>query len=165
MPIAMRVHSTEGGKVPGTRRISQVNGQTFVTGAVLVYNAGQVQEGGVNPTEIIGIALQGADTNPGFGAANSPSVITGRVQAVTVAIASSQVTFAASLTNGSSTLVAPTQADVGAQYGITAYSGIWTVDKNKTAGNARVEVVGFDVTVYSPGIVFFKFLASVLSNQ
>lgn len=163
MPIPVRVHSTEGMKIPGTRRISQVNGQTFITGAVLIYSAGQVAEGGVNPTEIIGIAGQGADSNPGFSAANSPTVITGRVQAVTVFVANDQTTFMANLTNGSSTLVAPTQADVGVQYGITAYSGIWTVDKNKTAGNARVEVTGFDTTVYAPGVVFFKFLSSFLS--
>lgn len=65
--------------------------------------------------------------------------------------------FSATLTNGSSTRIAPTVADIGTQVGITAYSGVWTVDKNKTAGNARVAIVGIDTDV---NVVFFRFLSA-----
>lgn len=158
----MRVHSVGNGQVPATRTLRYADGQTFKVGAVLVWSSGSVAEGGSDPTEIVGIALQPAATNPGYDAANSPSTITGRNQTVTVCIPNQTTIFAANLTNGSSTLVVPAQADVGVQYGITAYSGIWTVDKGNTAD--RVEVVGFDTGVYG-GIVLFKFLDNVLSGN
>jgi len=164
MPIKMRVHAVESGKVPAIQRISSANGQTFTDGAILVYSSGQVVEGGTNPDDLVGIALQPADTNPGFAMANNPATITGRTQAVSLARFNDFTVFMATLTNNSSATVAPTQADVGAQYGLTAYSGIWTVDKNKTGANARVEVTGFDTTVYG-GVVFFKVMESHISNQ
>lgn len=160
--ISMRVHSVGNGQVPATRVLRYADGQTFGQGAILIWSAGSVVVGGSDPTDIVGIALQGAATNPGYDAANSPSVITGRNQTVTVCIPNQTTIFAANLTNSSSTLVTPAQADVGVQYGVTAYSGKWTVDKGNTAD--RVEVVGFDTSVYG-GIVFFKFLDSVLSGE
>lgn len=164
MPVAIRVHAVGGSGVPEIDALAYTGSPAIVIGSVLIYSAGYVDVGGVNPTEIVGIAQQAVDTNPGFSAANSPATFTGRNAKVSVVRPNDQTIFLANLTNNSSTLVTPAQADVGVQYGITAYSGIWTIDKNKTGANARVEVVGFDTTVYS-GVVFFKFLASYLSSN
>lgn len=158
----MRIHSVGAGQVPPTRTLRYADGQTFVQGAILQWSSGSVIVAVADPTEIVGLALQGAATNPGYDAANSPAPITGRNQTVTVCIPNQSVIFMANLTNSSSALVVPAQADVGVQYGVTAYSGKWTVDKGNTAD--RVEVVGFDTGVYG-GVVFFKFLDSVLSGE
>lgn len=164
MAIPIYTHKVQAGKVEPVQRMAYTGSPSIVIGSVLIYSSGNVDVGGANPTEIVGTALQAVDTNPGFSAANSPATITGRSQTVSVSRPNDSVIYAANFTNGSSTLVTPAQTDVGAQYGITAYSGLWTVDKNKTAGNARVEVVGFDTSVYG-GVVFFKWLSSFLSSN
>ena len=55
--------------------------------------------------------------------------------------------FQALFDNSNGTVAAdwtPTQADIGKKYGLTADStwGFWYVDKNKTSGNAVVQIVG-----------------------
>lgn len=164
MAIAIFTHKILSGLVEPVQWLRYVDATTFERGEVLVWNAGSVQAGGADPTEIVGVALQGTATAPGYDAANSPATITGREQKVSVSRPNGATIYAANLTNNSSTLVTPAQADVGAQYGLTEYSNKWTVDKNKTAASARVEVVGFDTSIYG-GIVFFRFLAAHLSQQ
>lgn len=130
-------------------------GAGFILGAVLVYSSGEVDVGGTNPTAIVGTALAAPNSYPGYNSANSPSQTTWRQRWIPVAIADRRTIFYGKLTNNSSTRIAPVQADVGAEYGITAYSNIWTVDKNKTSTNARVEIVNIDLLNNG---VFFKFL-------
>lgn len=162
MAVAMRIHSVGGAKLPEVQRMLYTGSPSIVIGSVLVTAAGFVDVGGANPTEIIGVAAQAVDTNPGFSAANSPTTITGRSASVSVYRPNDSTIFLATFTNNSSATAVPATSDVTVQYGLTAYSGIWTVDKNKTAGNARVEIIGFDTDIYG-GVVFFKFLTSFLS--
>lgn len=153
-----------GGKVEPITRLAYTGTPAIVIGTVLAWSSGYVAVAGADPTEIVGISLQAVDTNPGFAAANAPATITGRSSTVSVSRpAYGTIVYGANLTNGSSTIVAGAQTDVGVQYGITAYSGKWTVDKNKTGGSVRVEVVGFDPSIYG-GVVFFTFLPTYLAN-
>lgn len=158
---------TPGGTVPDIRYMEYASGQTFIRGALVIYESGSTGDivtAGVNPTSIVGVALQGADTAPGFAAANSPAVFTYRNRKVSVALANRTEVFRSSLTNGSSTVVTPAQTDVGASYGVTAYSGEWTVDRAKTGVNARVQVVGIDTAIPGgTGDVFWKFLESAIA--
>jgi hypothetical protein len=128
----------------------------IVIGSVLILTSGVYNLAGTDPTIIAGVALQAVDTSPGFQAANNPVPITGRETKMSIAVADRNTTFWATLTNGSSTRIAGATADIGAIYGITAYSGVWTVDKAKLTTDARVSIVGIDT---ERGGVFFKFLA------
>jgi len=135
---------------------------TIYRGGVLIYSGANVAAAGVNPTAIVGVALQASDTNPGYAAANNPVTITGRSAVISVAVADRTTVYSATLTNGSSTRIAPVAADVGTQVGLTEYSNVWTVDKGKTAALARVQIVGYD-TGGLTNLVFFKFLESAIS--
>jgi hypothetical protein len=153
----MQPARTPGGTVPPVGWYRYTDGQTFIRGEVLVFDgSGSVEVDSTDPTPIVGVALQGADTAPGYQAANSPTTFTYRQQKVSVALARPGEVFRSQLTNGSSTPVTPTIADVGVSYGITPYSGVWTVDKNKTSTDKRVTVVGFDDMTND---VFFTFLS------
>lgn len=163
MAKAIRVHSVGSSNgVPTIQWMAYKTGEAIVIGSVLVYSSGELAVAGADPTEIVGVALQAAGTSPGYDAANSPTVITGRSQKISVVRPDNVTVFQATLTNNSSATATPAQADVGVQYGLTAYNGIVTVDKNKTGASARVEVVGFDE---DQDVVFFKFLASHLSSN
>lgn len=148
-------------------------GQTFIQGAPLVFNGSQQVIEATSPIAtaiLIGFALQAVDTNPGYQAANSPTVITGRSGVVSVAMANAPTVFSSNLVNNSSTLVSPTQADIGVSYGLKSYvvatmfgnQNIWYVDKNLTAGNATVTIVAIDITAGNQ-IVFWKVLAARLA--
>lgn len=162
MAIAIFTHKVLAGKVEGVQ-VMGYTGTDIVLGSLLVFSSGLVALAGANPTSIVGVALQGYAGNPGFDAANSPATITGRQTTISVSRPNDSTIYAANLTNGTSTLVTPATADIGVSYGVTAYSGKWTVDKAKTGGDARVSVVGFDANAYG-GIVFFKFLAAALAG-
>lgn len=165
---ALRVHQIQGSKVEGIQYMDYTTGQTFLLGEVLIFdsggNAGKVKVAGADPASgtIVGVSMQAADSSPGFSAANAPTTFTGRSQKVSVTRPNDETIFAGCFTNGSATPVAPALTDVGLQYGITAYSGVWTVDKAKTGGSARVVITGFDLDQV-PDQVFFKFIASFLA--
>lgn len=128
---------------------------TFIRGALVVSTAGLIDTCGADPATITGVALADANSAPGFSAANSPATFTGRTQSVAVAAANAVTIFSGYGTNGSSTRVQFAQADTLVSVGVTAYSSIWTVDKNKTAGSARVSPV--DIDLDNSG-VFFRVL-------
>lgn len=159
----MRVHSVGGTGVPTIQPLAYT-GTDIVLGSLLIWSGGYVALSGADPGAgtVVGIALQAYATNPGYDAANSPATFTGRNATIAVVRPNDSTIFCANITNGSSTLVAPAQTDVGVLYGVTAYSGIWTVDRAKLS-NDTAEIVGFDTTLYS-GVVFFKFKASILSS-
>lgn len=127
----------------------------LIRGALVVAAAGLIDVCGADPALIAGVALQDASSAPGFNAANTPATITGRSNKVSTAIANAVTEFSAELTNGSAVRIVPTQADVGVSYGVTAYAGVWTIDKAKTAGSARVVVTGIDTDT---NLVFFRIL-------
>lgn len=161
---ALRVHQIQGSKVEGIQYMLYSDGQTFILGELVKYDAsgGTIVVCGADPSSgtIVGVSLQGAGTSPGFQAANDPTTFTGRTQAVSVVRPNDETIFAGCLTNGSSSRATVAQADVGQQYGVTAYSGVWTVDKAKTGGSARVVVTGVDT---SQNQIFFKFISSFLA--
>lgn len=152
-----RAARTLGTAAPVVITPTYATGQTFVNGALVVMAAGEVSECGADPADIYGVALQAAATNPGYDAANSPTVVTGRQQTVSVALANDTTIFGGKLVNGSSTLVTPVAADIGAEYGVTKYGSIWYVDKNKTGASARVVIIDADLTG-GTGDVFFQVL-------
>lgn len=130
-------------------------GQTFVKGAALALSSGEVIEATspITGATLYGIALEAAGSRPGYDMGHSPTVVTGRSQEVSVARCTRDQIFAAQLVNNSATPVTPTQADIGVNYGLKAYSGEWYVDKNQTTTNACVTIVDIDTDL---NIVYFK---------
>lgn len=155
----MQVGGVPSGEVPAILSLTTVAvpGAGLIRGALVFAAAGLIDVCGADPAAIAGVALQGGSTAPGFSAANSPATITGQVNRVSVAIANAVTEFSAELVNGSAVRIAPVQADVGASYGVTAFSNTWVVDKSKTAGSARVIVTRIDT---DQNLVFFKVLVA-----
>lgn len=156
------------GAVPETQSHQYANAQTFIVGAALALTAGQVvaATSPITGATLFGFAEESVATKPGWDAANSPTVITGRVQEVSIARANAQTTFSGQLVNNSAVAIAPTQADVGVNYGLKDYTvngkQEWYVDKNQTAGNACVTIVDIDT---DQNIVFFKVMpARMVAN-
>ena len=161
MSLRMYPARTGPGSVPLITYAQYDDADAIVNGSVLVFDAGEYALAGADPTLIAGVALQDKDTAPGYQAANNPTEITGREQKISIAVADKNTTFWALLTETDGVPIAPVQADVGAQYGITAVSGIWYVDKDKTTTSARVLVVGIDL---ERGGVFFKWLSDHIAG-
>ena len=164
MSIIMAPARTGPGAVPLVSYAQYKSADAIVQGSLLIFDTGEYALAGADPALIAGVALQAKNTAPGYDAANSPVPITGREQKIAIAIADKNSTFMATLTNGSATRIAPVIGDVGAQYGVTAYSGVWTVDQAKTAADARVQIVGYSLIgpTAGVGVVFFKFLTNHL---
>lgn len=157
-----RVPSSIG--VESIEHLQHTSGYAGITGTVCIFTSGEIAEAGANPTlgTIVGVALAPANSNPGYNAANTPTVSTGRFRGISVARANRQTYFCGYLTNGSSTRIAPVQADIGnaaTGYGITAYSQIWTVDKNKVTTDGRVLI--YDIDLNWNGVIF-KFLEAAI---
>lgn len=103
----------------------------FTEGAFVVIAAGEVDECGANPAEILGVALHASGVLPFDGEEHGYS-FEGKVL---VAVAKSKSTF---IMQGSA---APAATDEGVAYGITKDADdVWYVDKAKTGANARVIV-------------------------
>lgn len=155
-----RVPSSIG--VPDIRYMQHTSASTFKYGAVLVYNAGEVEEGGADPTPIVGISLAPAGKAPGYEAANNPVVSTGRQRKLSVAIANRQTVFIAGLVN-TGVRVVPDIANVGVLYGLVKIGNNWFVDEAEVV-NTRVEVIDFSDLYGVSGGVFFKFMEAHLAN-
>jgi hypothetical protein len=138
-------------------------GQTFKKGAVLIYDGvtGRVIEGGADPTPIVGIATEHADSKPGFGVGHASQVVatTGRVEEVTVAKANRNTVFSGRMVNGATDPVTPVQADVNKLYGLLKTGEDWVVDQADVT-NTRVEITDFDA---DSRIVLFKFMEAHLA--
>lgn len=144
------------GDAPDVQELLYANGQTFQLGAVLTLSSGQLIEATspITGATLHSIAMQGVDTNPGYQAANNPTVSIGREQKVSVARLNRMTVFMGTLVNNSAVPVAAATTDIGVNYGLRPFSGIWYVDRSQTAANACVQVVGIDAV--NPFIVFFK---------
>lgn len=117
----------------------EASGATFVEGAVLVANAsGEVDEAGVDPSTILGFALQDAGSGPVVGF-------------VRVGVAAAESTFWIPGT------VAPLQTHVGDAYGLVADTdGAWILDISETV-NTRAVVEDVDV---DRGLFLVRILAA-----
>jgi len=146
---------------PLVQSVKYTTGQTFVGGAALILSSGEVIEdtSPITGATVFGFAAEKVASKPGYDAANSPTVVTNRVQEVAVYRANAQTVFSGALVNNSATVIAPAQTDIGVNYGLKAYSGIWCVDKNLTAGNATVTIVDIDI---DNKIVYFRVMAARL---
>lgn len=145
----------------GTPRIQQYvadGGATYDAGDVLVLTSGLATGAGANPGAgtILGVSCNAYNAAPGYNMANQPSIVTHRAANTSVYMANGNI-FKSKLTNGSATFIAPVAADIGASYGITANSGVWSVDKSKTAANARVVIVKIDP---DQNEVYWRFIES-----
>lgn len=121
-------------------------GETFKIGALLVLDAnGELTECAADPTLVTGVAAQGAGTNPGYDAANSPATFTGRVQGVSYYNADKTTVFSMRAVNGGTDPVTPTQTMVGESYGaLKDADGIWTLDIAETSVKV-FDIVGIDI--------------------
>lgn len=139
-------------------------GQVFKEKALVIDDAnGEVVECGADPQSILGIALQGAGTGLGFGLPNSDqvTVVTGRNQEVSVAIADRVSHFSARGVNGGTDPVLPLQTHIGEQYSMAKVGDDWVIDiANPTT--PCVEIV--DIVPAPDNFFIFKFLESVLSK-
>jgi len=142
-------------------------GQTFIKGAALAFTAGELVEATspITGATLVGIALEACASRPGYDAANSPTVVTGRKQEISYVRADDEQIFSGQLVNNSTTVVAPTQADIGVSYGLKPQTvnskNEWYVDKSQTTTNACVTIVDIDTDL---NIVFFKFLSARLAT-
>ncbi len=143
------------GEAPQVQSMAYTTGQTFKTGAVLIFTAaGEVSEGGADPTPIVGVSLEAAGSKPGWDAANSPTVFTGRVQEVSVAKADRSTIWSGRGTSD------PALTNIDEQYGIVKVGNDWIVDITDTT-NLRIEIVDVDL---DNKIFFFKWLEAQLAQ-
>ena len=137
--------------------------QTFKKGALLVYvSAGTLSECGADPSTVNAVALEPAGSKPGWDAANSPTVITGRVQEASVCIIDRTMIFTGRfVTAAGGDPTTPTQTLIDEQYGVAKdANGLWYVDGDETSAKV-VEIVDYDADLK---LVKFKFLEAVLGQ-
>jgi hypothetical protein len=133
-------------------------GEAIVKGTVLSLDAnGELIVGSATPAtllaaKIVGIALEPAASKPGYDAANSPTVVTGRAQEVSYAVPNPLTEFSA---RGS---VTPAQTNVGVDYELAVSSGEWYVNFSGTT-STMVRVTRVDIP---NAIVYFKFLPAAV---
>jgi len=157
--------ATEAKTVPLVRRHPYTSGQTFLKGAVLVRNAaGTVEEGGTDPTSIIGVALERAGSGLGHEVDfdSQVSVKTGVENKVSYAVAKNQVFSGRGVNPNSSTdPVIPQVTHIGENYGIVKTGdGSWAIDFSDTT-NTRVVITGILPEIDA---FLFKFLDTAVAE-
>lgn len=137
---------TVSGNVPRVTSRPYANGQTFIGGAILIFDGSKnVIEAGAAPVTIVGIAAEPAGSRPGFQAANNPTIVTGRKQEVIVYDANDDTEFSCRGVNGGTDPVTPTQANVGVSYGaVKDANGIWALNIADVT-NTLFTVVDIDI--------------------
>lgn len=145
---------------PNIQSIAYTAGQVFKIGALVVdVAAGTVSECGADPASILGVALQGAATGPGFDNAGTPVVVTGQRTEVSVALADRMTTFSCRGVNGGTDPVTPLQTHVGETYGVAKVGNDWVLDLAEvTTMQCKVEDIDIDNKIF-----FVKFRESFLS--
>jgi hypothetical protein len=148
------------GKVPNIQSGKYKTGEAIVNGSMLGLDANGelILHTGTTAVDVAGVALEGAATKPGWDAGNSPTVVTGRVQEVSYAIADADTVFAIRQEDGSGNLVDPVQADIGDSYGVLNVSGEWRLDRSETTTKIFI-IVDVDLT---NKVTFVKFVATAL---
>ena|SRR2546430_939399 len=154
-----------GATAPEIQSMKYAAGQTFKKGAVVIYEGGatgNIIEGGVDPATVVGVALEAADSKPGFSLSHDSSVVTrtGNVSEVSVAKANRQTVFSSRMVNGGTDPVTPVQADIGKAYGVLKVGNDWCVDQSDVV-NTRLRVTDIDI---DNKIVFFKWLEAALAT-
>lgn len=152
--------------VEDIQSLAYADGQTFKKGALVVIgSAGTITECGADPGAlgVTGVALQDAGSGLGYDAANSPAVVTGRVQEVSVAMANRNTVFRGRAIISAVDPGVPLQTHIGEQYGVAKDAdGIWYIDFAETSAKV-VQIVDIDL-VTGRNDFFFKFLEAVLQT-
>lgn len=128
-----------GTTVPRIQALRYATGQTFKAYAFVVNNTdGEVIECADAATTILGLALQGAGTGPGYDLpdASRTVVITGTNQEVSVALADREQEFSMRGVNGATDPVLPLQTHIGEQYAIKKVVNDWVIDFSNTTDKA-----------------------------
>jgi hypothetical protein len=128
--LLLRAVQREGLSSTPSRVAPEKASQTFKQGAVLVNNGGYVEQGGVNPRAIVGVAEEAGENGATDGAKTCRYV-----PALPHVVFEGSIDTSSALGTG-----AIAQADLLAEYGVTQDpAGIWYVDKAKaTAGTSSV---------------------------
>lgn len=146
---------TVSGTVPRIVSRPYKTGEAIILGSLAVLDAnGELTLCAADPAEVTGIAAEKAGSRPGYDAANSPTVVTGRKQELSLFEADGNTIFGGESAAGTP----PTKAHVDLQCGVAKdANGIWGIDLTDTT-NKVVEIVDVDIT---RGLFFFKILESV----
>jgi len=164
--IPFRPAYIEGGGTVAVRHYVVKSGEDFEIGAPLTINAGEVDEIDTDDvTLVVGVAGAPDGSAYGYNMADQPSFVTGRADKVPVYIANRNTVFVGQLSNGTTGLVVPDDANVdGVGYGIIKQTdGTWTVDEADTT-NKLVSIVKYDTKLGGAyGSVFFKFFAAAIA--
>lgn len=149
-----------GTGVPSVLSGAYTTGQTFKKGALLLYvAAGTLSECGADPAAVAGVALEAAGSKPGFDAANSPTVVTGRLQEVSYAVADRHTVFSMRGENAG-VIQTPLQTNIDELYGVVKVGDDWVLDLSETVATV-FEVVDIDI---DNKIFFCKFREAVLQT-
>ena len=133
------------GEAPSILALPVKTGQTFKRLALVVLDGdGLLTECGADPASILGVALQGAFTGPGYDAANTPTVITGRSNECSVAIANDATVFSCRGVNGGTDPVTPTATMVNEDYGVVKVGDDWCLDLADAVAT-RAKIVDIDI--------------------
>lgn len=149
------VARTTSGNVPRVTSRPYKTGELIISGSPVVLDAnGELILCAADPAEVTGIALNKAGSTPGWDAANSPTVVTGRKQELSCADANGDTIYGGESAAGT----VPTKAHVDGQYGIAKdANGVWGVDLTDTT-NKVVEIVDIDI---DRKLFFFKIMETV----
>lgn len=150
-----------GGEVPDIQSGKYKTSEAIINGTLLALDANGelLVHGGGTDVDCVGVALEAAGSKPGWDAGNSPTVVTGRVQEVSYAVANEDTVFAIRQDDGSGNLVAAAQTHVGETYGVLKTAGgEWRIDRSETTTKI-FRIVDVDIT---NNVTYVKFVASAL---
>lgn len=146
---------------PITQQFPYKTGESIVKGSLVLMDAnGELTLAGADPTVVLGVAMQKAGSGPGWDAADSPLVITGRNQNLIVALAGSiggSMVFSGRAVNGGTDPVLPLATHRNESYGVANSGGIWYIDIAETSAKV-VTIVDIDAT---QNIMYFVFIQAV----
>lgn len=164
MARGMNVIRRTGTTVPRIQAMIPAAAQTFKKYAVVVLDAnGNIVEVANGAVSILGLALQGAFTGPGYDLPNASvtnTLVQGAEGLCSVAIADREQEFSARGVNGGTDPVLPLQTHVGEQYGIIKVGDDWCIDFANVATKA-VQITAIH-TALEGNFFNFKFLEAVL---
>lgn len=149
-----------GTTVPRVQSVKYKTAQTF-TDRALVYTDvnGELNECGADPTLVLGVALAGVASYPGYDLPNSTrtNVVTGTTQELPVALADTEQEFSCRGVNGGTDPVTPAASDINVQYGVAKVGTEWVLDQ---ADTVNVVVVVTDIRL-DDNVFIVKFLKAV----
>jgi len=148
------------GKVPDILSGAYNTGAVIVQGSLLAHNASGllILHTGTTAINVAGVALEKAASKPGWDAANSPTVVTGRVQEVSFVQADTDTVYSIRQEDGSGNIVAPAQTHVGEVYGVLNVAGEWRIDRSEVT-TLIFKIVDVDLL---EGLTFVKFVATAI---